>query len=34
MALAGDEAVVFLPAHCGADPGRTHGSFLRRFFFD
>ncbi len=30
VALAGDEAVVFLAAHCGADPGRTHGSLLRR----
>ena len=32
VALAGDEAVVLLAAHCGADPGRTHGSLLRLFF--
>src|SRR5271156_686215 len=31
MALAGDEPLVFLAAHCGADPGRTHGSLLPRF---
>ena len=32
VAFAGDEAMVFLAAHWGADTGRTHGSFLRRFF--
>src|SRR5208337_2574350 len=32
VALAGDEPLVFLAAHCGADPGRTHGSLLPRFF--
>ena len=32
MAFAGDEAVVFLAAHRGADPGRAHGSVLRQFF--
>jgi hypothetical protein len=32
VALAGDEAVIFLTAHCGADPRRAHGSLLWLFF--
>ena len=30
VALAGDEAAIFLAAHRGADTGRAHGSFLRQ----
>ena len=33
MAPAGDETLVFLAAHCGANPGGTHGSLLPRVLF-
>ena len=31
VALTGNEAVIFLAAHGGADPGRAHGGLLRFF---
>jgi hypothetical protein len=31
MALAGDETLVFLAAHRGANPGCGHGGFLPLF---